>query len=43
LLVADTAEAAAERTMKVATGEAHRMVQVVIWSIEHVGELIDEP
>ena len=40
LIEADTAESATQLTMKYAKGETYKMVQVVIWSVEYIGELI---
>lgn len=41
LVGADTAESAVQLAMKHATGEAD-MVQVTIWSVEFIGELMVE-
>lgn len=43
LVKADTAESAVQLAMKHATGEEN-MVQVVIWSVEFIGELtVEQP
>lgn len=39
LVGAETAESAVQTAMKHATGEAN-MVQVTIWSVEFIGELV---
>jgi hypothetical protein len=41
LVGADTAESAVQLAMKYATGESE-MVQVTIWSVEFIGELVVE-
>ena len=42
LIEADTAESATQFTVKCAMGEKFKMVQVVIWSVQYIGELTSD-